>query len=453
LDVSEEQVLKWFALFNTINTDGDNVISIEEFFAYYKIPCTPIIKRSFKIMPRSIATDHDARTREDVKGMGVSFATFFVTLHEFCTMTKKEHLKFCFNLFDLDRSGKLTQSEIEKMIKLVTGKEDTAQAKSIVAAADKGSLKGGAADGQVDFDEFAKAVKKFKKFTAPLWDEQMKLREKTFGKKYWSARQTYKRAYGKANGLSDSVDLIELFHRERQMAAKKTKRVYRDPTRDKEAFAKLACSPPPDPGRRSLLLFQNEKQAGEAEELRKELARREREKKKSQEKAADDAAAAATSAKVAPDPAWQRDGQGPGGEERKDDGVAFLRDEGGWVAAANEGETALEGTMDDGTNADPSEIRTMRTLGGTEWIEYEDTVTGGAYYYNTFSQLSSWNRPDNAVVWTNPATSPTFKHRRGPSGGGDVTSDEIAPFSIHDTVAPIEPTSAASSWVGQKGHR
>ena len=208
-----------------------SVISIEEFFAYYKIPCTPIIKRSFKIMPHSIATDHDARTRSDVKGMGVSFATFFVTLHEFCTMTKKEHLKFCFNLFDLDRSGKLTQSEIEKMIKLVTGKEDTAQAKSIVAAADKGSLKGGAADGQVDFDEFAKAVKKFKKFIAPLWDEQMKLREKTFGKKYWSARQTYKRAYGKANGLSDSVDLIELFHRERQMAAKKIKRVYRDPTR------------------------------------------------------------------------------------------------------------------------------------------------------------------------------------------------------------------------------
>ena len=139
----------------------------------------------------------------------------------------------------------------------------------------------------------------------------------------------------------------------------------------------MACSPPPDPGRRSLLLFQNEKQAAEAEELRKELARRDREKKKSQEKAADDAAAAATSAKVAPDPAWQHDGQGPGGEERKDDGGAFLRDEEGWVAAANEGETALEGTMDDGTNADPSEIRSMRTLGGTEWIEYEDTVTGG----------------------------------------------------------------------------
>ena len=278
-----------------------SVISIEEFFAYYKLPCTPIIKRSFKIMPHSIATDHDARTREDVKGMGVSFATFFVTLHEFCTLSKKEHLRFCFNLFDLDRSGKLTQSEIEKMIKLVTGKEDAAQAKVIVAAADKGSLKGGAADGQVDFDEFAKAVKKFKKFTAPLWDQQIKLQEKTFGKKYWTTRQKYKRAYGKANGLSDSVDLIELFHQERQIAAKKIKKVYRDPTRgqyavriarrptapplrrsvgytgptphysDKEAFAKLACSPPPDPGRRSLLLFQNEQQAAEAEELRKEL--------------------------------------------------------------------------------------------------------------------------------------------------------------------------------------
>jgi len=143
--LSEEDVKDLNQIFQSIDKNGDGSLSIEE------------LKNGLELIKKTknldITTDELEKIFEaiDLDNNGV------INYNEFITATfdrkkafSKENIYQAFKMFDVDKSGKISLKEIEKIIQ-PESKEDQEEILGIFGKADKNG------DGEIDFDEFLTA--------------------------------------------------------------------------------------------------------------------------------------------------------------------------------------------------------------------------------------------------------------------------------------------------------
>lgn len=123
LGMSERSVKKLYKAFKDIDLDGSSTISLQEMIVHIGLEDSPYARRIFSIF------DNDGSN-------SVDFGEFVVVLWNYCTLAQGAFgtslsssfhiakvflVKFCFDLYDSDRSGILESSELQQMLHDIYG--------------------------------------------------------------------------------------------------------------------------------------------------------------------------------------------------------------------------------------------------------------------------------------------------------------------------------------------
>jgi len=108
---------------------------------------------------------------------------FFIGLVNFCFFPKEKLSRFVFDLYDDDKNGSITVSELEMMVSDICGegKEDLV-AKLMKMLDNDNSL-------DVSYTEFMKVEKRATTVLAPAFRLQRQLQEKCMGKRFWRKKR------------------------------------------------------------------------------------------------------------------------------------------------------------------------------------------------------------------------------------------------------------------------
>ena len=140
--LSEEEIKKIKAIFETIDTDNDGKLSLEELKKAVSLTDGMKIE-SIEQLFKSIDTDNSGN---------IEYTEFISASIEKNIYLNEEKLKEAFKLFDVDGSGKISRAEIEKVLHMEK------QSKEIDAIMAKHDIN---KDGEIDFQEFLTMMKEF----------------------------------------------------------------------------------------------------------------------------------------------------------------------------------------------------------------------------------------------------------------------------------------------------
>ena len=137
--LSEDEIKKIKECFQRIDVDNDGKLSLEE------------MKKVFLKDDLKIEFNEEIFKQIDTDSSGtIEYTEFISACIEKNIYLNEERLREAFNLFDSDKSGKISRSEIEKVLKLgVISKEIDA----IMAKHNTNK------DGEIDLKEFMKMMK------------------------------------------------------------------------------------------------------------------------------------------------------------------------------------------------------------------------------------------------------------------------------------------------------
>ena len=141
--LSEEEIKKIKEAFQAIDTDNDGKLSYEE------------MKKVFSKGEIKIEFNEDIFKQIDTDNSGnIEYTEFISACIDKNVYLNEEKLKEAFNLFDADKSGKISRDEIEKVLKL------GGNSKEINAIFTKHDTN---QDGEIDFKEFLEMMKEIPK--------------------------------------------------------------------------------------------------------------------------------------------------------------------------------------------------------------------------------------------------------------------------------------------------
>ena len=140
--LSEEEIKKIKAIFETIDTDNDGKLSLEELKKAVSLTDGMKIEYIEQLF-KSIDTDNSGN---------IEYTEFISASIEKNIYLNEEKLKEAFKLFDVDGSGKISRAEIEKVLHMEK------QSKEIDAIMAKHDIN---KDGEIDFQEFLTMMKEF----------------------------------------------------------------------------------------------------------------------------------------------------------------------------------------------------------------------------------------------------------------------------------------------------
>ena len=141
--LSEEEIKKIKEAFQAIDTDNDGKLSYEE------------MKKVFSKGDIKIEFNEDIFKQIDTDNSGnIEYTEFISACIDKNVYLNEEKLKEAFNLFDADKSGKISRDEIEKVLKL------GGNSKEINAIFTKHDTN---QDGEIDFKEFLEMMKEIPK--------------------------------------------------------------------------------------------------------------------------------------------------------------------------------------------------------------------------------------------------------------------------------------------------
>jgi calcium-dependent protein kinase len=140
--LSEEEIQKIKAIFESIDIDNDGKLSLEEMKKAVSLSDgmkPEYIEQIFK----SIDTDNSGN---------IEYTEFISASIEKSIYLNKEKLKDAFKLFDIDNSGKISRAEIERVLHV---DKNSKEIDAIMDKHDKNK------DGEIDFQEFIEMMKEF----------------------------------------------------------------------------------------------------------------------------------------------------------------------------------------------------------------------------------------------------------------------------------------------------
>ena len=176
LKVGDEEAKKIFTAFERVDRDKSGQIDVDEFFNGLKIDPTPFGERVFKVA--------------DVSNDGeIDYGEFFVAIYNFCSFDEKGLLQFCFNIFDVDRSGDIDRDEVKALVKMMRGnnKKLEKQTDQLMRQLDTDG------DGQMSVTEFYSMNKSAPSMLLPAFQMKNQLTEVICGKSWWKSQETSRR--------------------------------------------------------------------------------------------------------------------------------------------------------------------------------------------------------------------------------------------------------------------
>ena len=212
LKVGDEEAKKIFQAFERVDKDKSGQIDVDEFFHGLKIEPTPFGERVFKVA--------------DVSNDGeIDYGEFFVAIYNFCSFDEKSLLQFCFNIFDVDRSGDIERSEVKALIKMMRGnsKKIDQMTDQLLKQMDTDG------DGQMSQAEFYKMNSKSPSMLLPAFQMKNQLTEVICGKSWWKKQEASRRKLNLG-------DLIPLYSKLRDNGDMQKKLERRQTRIQKEGF-------------------------------------------------------------------------------------------------------------------------------------------------------------------------------------------------------------------------
>ncbi len=151
LRLKKRDIAKLYRVFNKHDADKSGSIEAKEFYSIIKEPQTLFGDGIFKLI--------------DLDGSGeLDFSEFVEAVGTFCMLGKLEVLKFCFFLFDDDKSGEIEEDEMTTLIETLQQGEAYSNTKqAMLGAFDEDG------DGKMNFEEFIKMNEQFPQMLFPAF--------------------------------------------------------------------------------------------------------------------------------------------------------------------------------------------------------------------------------------------------------------------------------------------
>ena len=140
--LSEQEIKKIKAVFESIDIDNDGKLSLEEMKKAVSLSDGMKLENIEQIF-KSIDTDNSGN---------IEYTEFISASIEKSVYLNEEKLKEAFKLFDSDNSGKISRAEIEKVLH---AEKNSKEIETIMNKHDKNK------DGEIDFQEFLELMKDF----------------------------------------------------------------------------------------------------------------------------------------------------------------------------------------------------------------------------------------------------------------------------------------------------
>ena len=185
LKMDEAAINRFYKLFKKIDIKDTETIQIDEFYTYIKTERTKFADRCFYFLD-------DDRSNE------IDFKEFVLALWIFLTVRNNNFVRFAFGLYDTDDTFRIKAEVLEDMFADVYGSHWKANAK-VVEIVKK--MQDETYDGALTLMKFEEHAKKYDKLLVPMFNMQLHLRERIFGKQFWgNEAEKRDRLYGDIAG-------------------------------------------------------------------------------------------------------------------------------------------------------------------------------------------------------------------------------------------------------------
>eukprot|EP00752_Nemacystus_decipiens_P002610 g2443.t1 len=193
LGFSEEEAFEIFVQFISIDDDNSGEVSVDEFHGHLDSQATKFSERVFSILD------------QDLSGM-LNLREFIIGVWNYCTYDVTLVSKLLFDIFDVDKRGKVTMAELDAMIRMLYGTADADPEVVRLLA-----VNGSGDEDALTFDEFLQVVKENYEVAQPAFELQKAIRRKVLGVKYWEkmTKQRTKMFASYDQGDLTSVQAVE----------------------------------------------------------------------------------------------------------------------------------------------------------------------------------------------------------------------------------------------------
>lgn len=168
LDLKQWHLKRLRAKFDRIDIDGSGNIDYEEFFEAVGEERSPFTDKLFSLI--------------DLDGSGtIEFDEFVRVLATYCMFTKDEVLRFCFECFDVDRSGSIDEKEFVELCKCINN-ASPAFPNNFRKALEEFDVN---EDGLIDYSEFLEIDRRYPLILFPAFRLQDMMQRNTLGENTW----------------------------------------------------------------------------------------------------------------------------------------------------------------------------------------------------------------------------------------------------------------------------
>eukprot|EP01039_Chlorochromonas_danica_P004455 gene4455-4880_t len=169
LKLSDSEIRKFLDLYQKIDRDQSGAVDMAELLNALDIENNSFTRRAFSVF--------------DMNNSGkIDFREFVLSLWNYCTLGMATLDIFTFDLYDKDKSGILSEDEVQHMVKDLYGRtyQNNPRAHHIIQEMKKIELRG-----DFDLPKFTRFAKSHQELLFPAFQMQLKIQENVFGRRFW----------------------------------------------------------------------------------------------------------------------------------------------------------------------------------------------------------------------------------------------------------------------------